>query len=55
MDWLSSDTAPLWPLLWAPSVLCLGWNLFMRSLRELKLSDCGSLRIKGFCEEEKQS
>lgn len=48
MDWLSSDTAVLEPLLWAAAVLCLGWILFMRSLRELKLSDCGNLRIKGF-------
>lgn len=54
MDWLSSDTAVLEPLLWATAVLCLGWILFMRSLRELKLSDCGNLRIKGFCEEEEQ-
>lgn len=55
MDWLSSDTAALEPLLWAAAVLCLGWILFMRSLRELKLSDCGNLRIKGFCEKEEQS
>lgn len=55
MDWLSSDAAALEPLLWAAAVLCLGWSLFMRSLRELKLSDCGNLRIKGFCQEEEQS
>lgn len=55
MDWLSSDTAPLDPLFWSAAVLGRGWILFMRSLRELKLSDCGTLRIKGFCEEEDKS
>lgn len=53
MDWLISDTAPFDPLLSSPEVLACGWILLMMSLRELKLSDCGTIRIKGFCEGEK--
>lgn len=48
MDWLSSETAPLDPPWSCPGELSWGWILFIRSLRELKLSDCGSFRIKGF-------
>lgn len=55
MEWLSSDTAVFDPLLSSPEELGWGWILFIMWLRELKLSDCGTLRIKGLCEERKAS
>lgn len=55
MERLISDTAAFDPVSCDPEVLCWGWILFIMSLRELKLSDCGTLRIKGFCEERNDS
>lgn len=55
VDWLISETAPLVPLLGTPGELSWAWSLFIRSLTELKLSDCGSFRINGFCEESRTS
>lgn len=54
-DWLISATASLVPLLGSPGELSWDWNLFIRSSRVLKLSDCGIFRIKGFCEEKRRS
>jgi len=45
MDWVWSDTVEFSPLLKRFDVPC--GILFMMSLIELKLSDCGTLKITG--------
>lgn len=53
MDWLSSEWAALDALWSCPWEISCGRVLFIRSLREPKLSDCGSFRIKGFWERKR--
>lgn len=56
IDRLSSDDAvAIDSLLSCPGGFCLIFSLFTMSSRELKLSDCGTLSIKGFCEERNAS